>query len=642
MAQQFVDKTLVNQNSVWNHFQKSIDGTTAKCKICASEKRETIIKTGGGSTSGLHTHLRTIHKIVTKRVNESEASTSQKKFNDVQPKITKFYDPENDESLPAVLSKMIALDGFCYFNFIESIELRKCLSSRGFEVPKSQNTISGIVFKYSLSIQNKISIELQKIRKAGKCFTLTFDEWSSTKNKRYLCLNIHVENEFWNLGLIRAFGYQPAEKCAKLIEDRLKIYSLSIKSDVFGGTTDGVRVMVSLGKLLNFFPQLCIAHAIHLAVLDVLYKKRSHDDENDFLQEPEMNDDDDNEILDQFEVTHGNDEEMELVIEYQPLIEKVRKIVKLFRRSPSKNDEVLQKYVKVQFNQELQLLLDTKTRWNSLLTMLERFEKLIDCVQKSLIDVKSQLTISKNEKQLISEITSTLLPIKLAVEGLCKRDATLITADATVKFMINNIGSSELAKQLKNAIIDRVNARRTKLWPILHFLHKGTFSTNANSPFVYEKLPKKDLVNEIVAIVKRISFPEGTQKSNENQNPNENTLVDNDSSSDAEEIPMSLKEKLARAIEDENQPVKFRESTSNDIEKIIRREISIFEETGRRGDNLQLAYDAIKSIPPTSVEAERIFSSTGRICTKIRSNLSDSNLDALCLLRSYFMKKKIK
>jgi hypothetical protein len=54
------------------------------------------------------------------------------------------------------------------------------------------------------------------------------------------------------------------------------------------------------------------------------------------------------------------------------LLYKIKTVVKLFRRSPTKNDEVLQKHVIDEFKKELTFILDTKTRWNSLLDMLAR------------------------------------------------------------------------------------------------------------------------------------------------------------------------------------------------------------------------------------------------------------------------------
>jgi hypothetical protein len=71
----------------------------------------------------------------------------------------------------------------------------------------------------------------------------------------------------------------------------------------------------------------------------------------------------------------------------------------------------------------------------------------------------------------------------------------------------------------------------------------------------------------------------------------------------------------------------------------IKSEMAVFECSGVRGRCLQLVYDYLQSIPPTSVEAERAFSAAGLLCTKIRSRLSDATLDTLCFLRSYYRKR---
>ena len=67
---------------------------------------------------------------------------------------------------------------------------------------------------------------------------------------------------------------------------------------------------------------------------------------------------------------------------------------------------------------------------------------------------------------------------------------------------------------------------------------------------------------------------------------------------------------------------------------VIRQDTSLFE--GGRGRILQLVYDYLLSVPPTSVESERAFSAAGGVCSKLRTRLGDETLDNLCMLRTFF------
>ena len=68
----------------------------------------------------------------------------------------------------------------------------------------------------------------------------------------------------------------------------------------------------------------------------------------------------------------------------------------------------------------------------------------------------------------------------------------------------------------------------------------------------------------------------------------------------------------------------------------VRTEMAVLESTGKRGRLLQQVYGYLMSIPPTSVEAERAFSSAGIMCTKIRSRLEDNTLNTLCFSEIVF------
>ncbi|GFU29940.1 uncharacterized protein TNCV_1687121 [Trichonephila clavipes] len=81
-----------------------------------------------------------------------------------------------------------------------------------------------------------------------------------------------------------------------------------------------------------------------------------------------------------FHVTYAEKNSLTSVNE---TIKTIKNVVKLFRKSPIKND-ILQKYVKEDFGCEKMVCLDTKTRWNSLLAMLERFLEIKSAISKAL------------------------------------------------------------------------------------------------------------------------------------------------------------------------------------------------------------------------------------------------------------------
>ena len=105
-------------------------------------------------------------------------------------------------------------------------------------------------------------------------------------------------------------------------------------------------------------------------------------------------------------------------------------------------NETLQKYVKERYPNGLNVLLDFKTRWSSLLNMLERIAQIKFPIQKALLDLDEDIYVSDQEFSMISSIDEALNPIRNAVETLCRRDTNLITAEATVKFLLEDINKS--------------------------------------------------------------------------------------------------------------------------------------------------------------------------------------------------------
>ena len=53
----------------------------------------------------------------------------------------------------------------------------------------------------------------------------------------------------------------------------------------------------------------------------------------------------------------------------------------------------------------------------------------------------------------------------------------------------------------------------------------------------------------------------------------------------------------------------------NQLQEVIKQEMNLFKATRKRPTKLELFFNALLSIPPTSVEAERAFSAAGLFVT---------------------------
>ena len=80
------------------------------------------------------------------------------------------------------------------------------------------------------------------------------------------------------------------------------------------------------------------------------------------------------------------------------------------------------------------------------------------------------------------------------------------------------------------------------------------------------------------------------------------------------------------------------EQCNNVSSRVVQKEMILYEITKRRPNNLEKLYAALKTIKPTSVEAERALSALGYFVSKIRDCLNDDTIDALLFLRHYYSK----
>ena len=81
--------------------------------------------------------------------------------------------------------------------------------------------------------------------------------------------------------------------------------------------------------------------------------------------------------------------------------------------------------------------------------MLERIIQIKLPIQKALLDFGEHVSLSDQEIAAISSIIEAFNPIKIALEALCRKDTNLITAEATIKFLL------EIFRNLTHIIIHK-------------------------------------------------------------------------------------------------------------------------------------------------------------------------------------------
>jgi hypothetical protein len=171
---------------------------------------------------------------------------------------------------------------------------------------------------------------------------------------------------------------------------------------------------------------------------------------------------------------------------------------------------------------------------------------------------------------------------------------TLLSADIPISFMINNLGNSDLAVQLKESFSRRMNQRRTKVSSLLQYLHKGnqTYAELELDPLPnFEHLSKATIVSMVTGLSKPLDHNEPFKL----ESDNETAEVEID-------LQLSMQEKLARAIDKEmNSKICSKSRTAKDVMGmgIVKKESAFFEVEGKRGASLERCYKNLNSIPPS-------------------------------------------
>ncbi|GFT15035.1 uncharacterized protein TNCV_4316171 [Trichonephila clavipes] len=204
------------------------------------------------------------------------------------------------------------------------------------------------------------------------------------------------------------------------------------------------------------------------------------------------------------------------------------------------------------------------------------------------------------EFETVTTIVAGLKPVKIGLEKLCSRNGTLLTTEGTFSFLIGELyeQNSEFAKNMKYPLIQRINEIR---------------NTSPNEREIGTRL----FCEEEVSI------------SNSSRSEEESMEI-------LKEKPLTLDEKLEKAIYSKTKVLYCATKKSTSFNKIMKQEMQLFDSTENPSPEVIKLCEALKTFPPTSVEVERALSAVGSFVTKLRTRLIDKSINCLCFLKSYF------
>ncbi|UYV71584.1 hypothetical protein LAZ67_8003772 [Cordylochernes scorpioides] len=260
---------------------------------------------------------------------------------------------------------------------------------------------------------------------------------------------------------------------------------------------------------------------------------------------------------------------------------KARVVVKLFKRSPLKN-EILLNYMRQdnRISTSMCLILDCRTRWDSLLNMLERLLSVKSAIQKALIDVNANVHLTDEDFDIMTQ-------------------TRLLTAEATVKFLLEELQaqSHSLSKDLQKSFQKRILEERcNKTSLVLQYLHnpqaqleKKKMVKDFSVKLLLRLKPLQEQMAEVRIQADNSQLPRSLQERHEPSQSNDH---------------LTIERRLQEAIEAASSTsIAIPTPDAASYSTMINHELNIAAQSGKRGPHLESVYQYLLTIPPTSVES---------------------------------------
>jgi hypothetical protein len=657
------------RSEVWLHFTKATDyqaSRKATCMHCA----KTFVSSSG-STSTMQLHLKTHHpNMLATSAGAKSLDRWVSVLSTTLHPFSCFFDSRAWRSTPRLISNLLFLRSAATKTPFSPGELRKRLlrwvvrSDQPFStiedpdfrlmldllkpeiVVPSANTIKNEIMKTYEEMKARIG---DRLCNAGCKISLTLDCWTSPNTKAFLGITGHyIDNAWVPQSLVLDFAPLPglhkgAELCEVLVAT---CEQFCILSKVLGITTDNAS---NNNTLLDCFRGVChsrcivfdkeeqhmrcMAHIVNLAVQALLRELRVEIPDAD----PSLDDGDDDDVDDEA-APSGQ----------WSCITKLRRLVFKIRSSPQRRNAFKHQCIACGIPAK-ELVLDTRTRWNSTYAMIKRARELRSSLygltntqpglpqlsdeEWKLLDVAEQLLgafdkvtrrLSATEYPTLNRVVPIYNHLFNKLEDL--RDVCDGLADCQGNAAITDQCSPTSKRVLRNAIqaaYDKIKEYYDKTWAGMYAI---AVILDPRCKMVYYEVNEWDegMIAHAKAALTRAVAEYGAAESQSDQADGATLCYSSD-----QESFQAIKR---RCVEKGSEMERYLGTPTADMNE------DVLEWWKRHADDYpclsRIARDYL-AIPATSVPAERVFSGGANLITNKRGSLDEGTIQACLCLRSW-------
>ena len=242
----------------------------------------------------------------------------------------------------------------------------------------------------------------------------------------------------------------------------------------------------------------------------------------------------------------------------------------------------------------------------------------------------------------VGKIFHGILPLHkhTVMSRLSRREMDLVGADAIYKHTLNELDKlkSPIAEELRDSLSSRIDHRRIPvLSQLANFLDDNSYINQKEDVFGHP-IDKKN-IRELAAEIHGRLWGEPENEETQMVLPAEEEFVAEFFEDSSEGLSNGEKlDFLLNKIKKGRSQTKSQKGVSQNQTE-FEQELSRYERLGEMSASMEQLCEAIKSIRVSSVEAERVFSVSGSVVTKIRTRLGDETVNNLVFLKKYYGKK---